>query len=124
MNMGDRIKQIRQHYELNQTEFGAKIGMKQAAIGLWENGQRSVSDSSIMLICSKFGVNEKWLVDGDGEMFPTAGSDIEFEDIWTNIRVANTENADFIKRIVRAYWSLSADKQAVIMELIDKISEK
>jgi len=57
-------------------------------------------------------------------MFPTAGSDIEFEDIWTNIRVANTENADFIKRIVRAYWSLSADKQAVIMELIDKISEK
>lgn len=68
MIMGDRIRLIRKHFGLNQTDFGGKIGYKQTAIGLWENNQRSVPDSAIMLICSEFKINEKWLRDGVGEM--------------------------------------------------------
>lgn len=124
MTIGERIKILRKDREMNQSEFGERIGVKYSTIGLWENGQRSVSDSAIMLICTKFGVNENWLRTGKGKMIPPVGGDIAFEKIWAQIAHSNTENADFIKRIMRAFWSLSDEKQAAVKELIEKIAEK
>lgn len=69
MSIGDRIREIRKERSLTQTDFGEKIGFKQTAIGQFENGTRTVSDRTIILICNAYGVSEEWLRDGIGEMF-------------------------------------------------------
>jgi len=69
MTIGERIREIRKVLDINQTAFGSRIGLKQAAIGLYENEQRTVSDRCISDICREFNVNEKWLRNETGEMF-------------------------------------------------------
>lgn len=67
--MQDRIRKIRKHFNLTQTEFGEKIGVKGNTITGYENGLRAPSTAVITAICREFSVNEKWLRTGDGEMF-------------------------------------------------------
>ncbi len=93
MSIGERIKFLRNKLELNQTDFAEKIGFKQTAIGLWENGQRSVSDSAIILICEKYGVSEEWLRNGTGEMFAESDESILSE-------LSKEYNLDGMQRLV------------------------
>ena len=64
-----RIKQLRKKKKLNQTEFGAVIGLKNSAISKMEQEGSVVVDQNVQLICEKFQVRRDWLVDGTGEMF-------------------------------------------------------
>ena len=49
--------------------FGARVGVKKAAMSNIENGSRGVTDQMRRSICREFGVNEEWLLTGEGEMF-------------------------------------------------------
>ena len=64
--MKDRIRQIRKDMNMNQTEFGAEIGVTFAALSKYESG-KVIPDKSIrLLICEKFNVNPVWLETGEG----------------------------------------------------------
>lgn len=64
--MKDRIRLVRKHMNMTQTEFGDAIGVTLAALSKYEIG-KVVPDKSIrMLICEKFNVNETWLETGEG----------------------------------------------------------
>lgn len=67
--MNERIKLLRKALELNQTDFGARIGVKQGTVAAYESGARVPLDSVIVSICREFGVSESWLRSGEGEMF-------------------------------------------------------
>lgn len=67
--MKDRIRAIRKHFGMNQTEFGAEIGMKQSTVTNYELGLRVPLDVVIQTICNRFNVDEHWLRTGEGEMF-------------------------------------------------------
>jgi transcriptional regulator with XRE-family HTH domain len=66
--MQNRIKGLRKSLGLNQTEFGAKIGVATSAISGYELGTISPSNAIIKSICREYGVNETWLRTGAGEM--------------------------------------------------------
>ena len=67
--MKNRIKQIRKHYNLNQEDFGKRIGAKQSTVTAYECGNRVPMDVTITSICREFNVNEVWLRTGEGEPF-------------------------------------------------------
>lgn len=67
--MNERIRELRKALKLNQTDFGEKIGVKQATIAGYENGSRQPIDAVITAICREFNVDETWLRTGEGEMF-------------------------------------------------------
>ena len=67
--MKDRIRAIRKHFGLNQTEFGAEINMKRGTVAGYETGSRVPLDVVIQTICTRFNVDEHWLRTGEGEMF-------------------------------------------------------
>ena len=68
--IGEQINALRKFFGLNQTEFGAKIGLKGSSVSNYEVGRVSVPDSVVLSICREFGCDEKWLRTGEGEMFP------------------------------------------------------
>lgn len=67
--MKERIREVRKIKGLNQTEFGAKIGLSQKAIANIETGAVSLTGRNFDLICKTFGVNPEWLRCGVGEVF-------------------------------------------------------
>ena len=67
--MNERIKQLRKHLGLNQTEFGARIGVKQTTIAGYERGASTPLDAVVSALCREFNVSERWLREGEGEMF-------------------------------------------------------
>lgn len=74
MTENERIKQVRKSMNLTLETFGQRVGVTKAAISRVENGFRSVTDQMRRSICREFGVNEDWLLTGEGEMFVHAPS--------------------------------------------------
>ena len=68
--MHERIKYLRKTLDLTQQEFSDRIGVKRGAVANYEVGRNDPTDSVVALICREFGVSEKWLRTGTGEMFP------------------------------------------------------
>jgi transcriptional regulator with XRE-family HTH domain len=66
IEIGERIKRLRQHQELTQEEFGKKIGSARNTIANYEMGNRTPSNAVFTSICREFGVNEVWLRTGEG----------------------------------------------------------
>lgn len=64
-----RIKYLRKTLNLNQTEFGNKIGLAHSSLSDIENNNCLVTKRNIISICKVFNVNEEWLVNGTGNMF-------------------------------------------------------
>lgn len=69
ISINGRIKLLRKDLELNQKEFGDKIGLKQGAISKMEQGGNAVIDQNIRLICDTFHASEEWLRTGKGDMY-------------------------------------------------------
>ncbi|GHV41858.1 hypothetical protein AGMMS49546_18730 [Spirochaetia bacterium] len=54
---------------MNQAEFAKAIFISNGYIAELECGHRKVNDRIVHIISMTFGVNEKWLKEGEGEMF-------------------------------------------------------
>ena len=69
MTIGKRIKYLRQTLNMSQVEFAKAIYISNGYIAELECEHRRVNDRIIHLISLSFGVNEKWLKSGEGDMF-------------------------------------------------------
>ena len=67
--MNERIIELRKFLNLSQTDFGKQIGISKSSVSDIEIGRISISERTIISICSKFNVNEEWLKTGNGNMF-------------------------------------------------------
>lgn len=63
--MKDRIKRIRTDAGMTQEEFGKAIGATRGMVTTYEKGTVP-TQSTRLLICSRFNVNESWLETGEG----------------------------------------------------------
>lgn len=76
--MKNRIRELRKALDLTQKAFAERIGMKSNTIATYEMGRATPSDPTVNNICKEFGVNERWLKSGVGEMFaPNASNALE-----------------------------------------------
>ena len=98
--MNNRIREVREHFKLTQTEFGERLGVSRDVIGNIEYNRLKnpkQKEPIIKLICSTFGVNEIWLRSGEGEMFQAMNEDEELAAYLGD--VMNDETASFRRRL-------------------------
>lgn len=76
IEIGLRLKKIRNELSLNQSDFASRIGIGQAGLSALEKGIRTLTDRNYKLICSEFNINEEWLRSGMGEMFEQNDNEI------------------------------------------------
>jgi len=118
LTIGERMKAVRKSLGLNQTEFGEKIGFKQALIGQMENGSRNVLDRTILLLCEKYCVNEKWLRTGEGCMFSETDSTILSQ-------LSDEYGLDsFEKIMIEGFLKLKPDERNVIKSYVRNLMDK
>lgn len=56
-SFADILKELLIELELNQSQFAAKIGLKQSQISWWLKGESKPGYDSLKAICSAFGVS-------------------------------------------------------------------
>jgi len=98
----NRIKELRKELNLNQTDFGDKIGVKQGSVAGYESGARTPIDAVITSICREFGVNELWLRQGVGEMFQAKSREEEMEALFTQLWREDPTSESFKSRFIAA----------------------
>ena len=69
MTISKRIRHLRQTLNMSQVEFAKSIYISNGYIAELECEHRRVNDRIIHLISLTFGVSEKWLKNGEGDMF-------------------------------------------------------
>lgn len=74
-NLRERIKELRERLGLTQQKFSDRIGLKRQTIAAYEMGKIEPSDSTLLLLCKEFNVNEEWLRTGKGEIFLPESND-------------------------------------------------
>ena len=116
--MHDRIKLLRKHLGLNQTDFGAKIGVKQGSVAGYETGARIPLDAVIASICREFRVNEEWLRTGAGEMFIQVTRSQQIADFMADVLSEAPDGPRNV--VVSALSQLDADDWQAIAEILRK----
>ena len=109
-NLGDRIRALRKYLKLSQIEFANKIGSSQSAVTAWESGSRVPVSSAIGMICRVFGVSEKWLETGEGEMF------IQPDEFSLDEFLKERDASQLEIAIVRAYFELDPDLRRLVLK--------
>lgn len=118
--MHNRIKELRKHLGLNQTEFGAKIGVKQTTIAGYENG-RAPLDTVISSICREFNVNENWLRTGEGAMLRERSRNDELAAFFGDLLKSEP---DFRHRLISVLSRLSVDEWELLEKKARELAEE
>ena len=116
--MNERIKLLRKALELNQTDFGARIGVKQGTVAAYESGARVPLDSVIVSICREFGVSESWLRSGDGEMFLQLSREEEITKFCMSI--IRDPDSEFQRQFVSVLARLEPPQWQLLTDMADK----
>ena len=117
--MNERIKLLRKALELNQTDFGARIGVKQGTVAAYESGARVPLDSVIVSICREFGVSESWLRSGEGEMFLQLSREEEITKFCMSI--IRDPCSEFQRQFVSVLARLEPAQWQLLSDMADKL---
>lgn len=114
MTIGERIKALRKGKKLTQAAFGKRIGLKATAIGMYEKGERQVSNQSITLISQAFGVREEWLRTGEEpQELPRSSTFLSNPNLGKNDRI-----------IIQMYLELSEEKRQILKDYIASVAKE
>ncbi len=115
MELRERIKYLRKTLLLlTQNEFARKIGLKGSIIGLWESGNRAITERNIILICEKFNVCREWLETGKEPIYEDLNSNII--EACKSLNLDNTE-----KQFLTAYLRVPAETRQQFKDGLKKI---
>lgn len=116
--MKDRILYLRKTaLKLSRAKFGEPVGMSDSEIKNLENGITQLKDSKISLICRTYGVNEKWLRTGEGEIFPPKSRGDEISEI---VKAASENDPETAEKFFTSLLSDMSDAEIVLMYEIFK----
>lgn len=118
MSIHERIKMIRERFDLTQEEFGERISLSRPQITLMEAGKRQLSERTANDICRVFGVNQEWLIHGEGEMFKEREAYIQY--LVYHVLNADEKERDFLM----TYFRLPEKKRALFADFFDKLLAK
>lgn len=117
----ERIKDLRNSLKLTQQKFADRLGLKRQTIAAYEIGNIVPSDSTLLLICKEFNVNEEWLRYGTGEMFRIIPEEDETAAIVSNLLEEDNAFYDIIKGVMKTFDELDPDAQDTLISFSEKL---
>lgn len=119
--MSDRIKLVRKTFNLTQSEFGERIGVKGNTVTGYETGIRTPSDAILISICREFNVNETWLRTGKGDMFVQRSRDEELAAFFGDVL---SGEPGFKQRFLAVLSRLDEAEWKLLEQMADKLTEE
>lgn len=122
METYERIRELRKSLHLTQTEFGERLGVSLSVINNIEYNRLSRPDqklSLIKLMCKEFGVNEEWLLTGEGDPFPKKSRHDEIADFVNGLAI---DDNSFKSRFIAAMSKLNESEWLAIERVVKQIA--
>lgn len=113
MNIGDRLKVIREHLKLSQNQFVEVFNIKQATLSKYERNDLSIPDELKMKLMTEYNINLNWLLTGQGSMF------LDKEVTPTVNTEALLLKSEYEKRLLELEQKLETEKK-IVADLKDK----
>lgn len=120
MTHGERVRDLRKHFGLTLEQFGKNLGVGKTAISKIEKNERGLTEQMVVAICREYGVSEKWLRDGEGEMFVP---------VTRNEKIARfagelmkDETPDFRRQLVEILADLNDEQWDALADFAEKLA--
>lgn len=123
--MNKRIREVREHFNLTQTQFGEALGASRDEISNIEYGRLKNPERKepiIQLICTKFGVSEAWLRNGTGEMFEPKDRAQELDDFVNEVLHDRPES--FRAALVSTLMHFKPEEWFILENIYQKIKDE
>lgn len=113
--MKERIRELRRYLNMTMEEFGARIGLTKSAVSLIEGGRNGARDQTLLAICREFGVNERWLRTGEGEMFEQTRASV-LDRLSTEYDLSREQRS-----VIEAFLDLDPQERDVILKYVHNV---
>ena len=111
-NIISRIKKIRKHFKLSQSEFAESLGHGRGVIENIELGRVSPKPILLQQICKVYNVDPYWLETGEGPMFLERD---EYDELLEFAMEINTNrDLEWVKELVLSVKRLSPEQRAEV----------
>lgn len=128
-DINKRLRELREKTGRTQEEWAKIMGLSRSGVTSIESGQRNVTDKHIKLLTvepidGKY-INEKWLREGEGEMFLPVLEEDEMALYVSELLEDEGDNPLYtiIKEVMHTYSELSPKSQEVIRDAAAKLLE-
>ena len=117
-SIGNRIREVRNNFNLSQSDFGKKIGVSRDVINNLELARlKKDPEALIRLICKTYDVNYGWLINGTGQMHPPK---VE-EDLTIQIAKLLEGENETAKKVFQAFASFDEEDWKTVKKFIDNL---
>ena len=99
MSIESRIRDVRKHFNLTQSEFADQLGVTRNVISMYELSHVAPPPIFLDHLCMKYGVDQTWLETGEGEMFHAPSVD---EELAAFVSEVIFDDNDFKRRVFYA----------------------
>jgi len=113
-SIGSRIKMIRKHYGLTQTELGELLGIQYSGVSKFERDVVIPTEAALKLICSTYHINYMWLTEGRGDMMQEETADDMID------RMMAGESL-LARQIMKAFARLPREEWERLRDIIDAV---
>ena len=117
---GERLKHLRKELGLAQDAFAESIGMTKSGISGIERGANNLRGQVVNAICREYGVSEKWLCDGEGEMFVPVTRNEKISRFAGELM--KEETPEFRRQIVEILADLNDEQWDALADFAEKLA--
>jgi transcriptional regulator with XRE-family HTH domain len=116
-----RIREVRETLRLSQVQFARVISLSPGYLAGVELGDRKANDRFVKLVCASFNTSERWLREGEGEMF-LKNTDEEFTRLAALYSELTPQYKKYILRQIELLLDIQDENK--LSEKIDKINKE
>jgi len=106
IEIGKRLRKLREQLGWSQATLAKKIGFSQKAISHWEKGERDIPTKALIEL-KKLGVNIDWLLTGEGEPLKVSPETQELVNMLLKLEKEAPDKFQEIKKIFKSIVSLT-----------------
>ena len=119
MEIYERIRELRKkHLKMSMEVFGKRLGVSRDTINNIELNRLARPEQKMSLyklICSEFGINENWLLNGTGDMY--ADDKTEYDTLIDRVMTGQNE---FAKNIFKTFALFDEKDWEALQSMIEK----
>lgn len=114
--VNDRIREFRLSIGLSQLAFGKRIHIGQTSVSWCEKPGSNVPASTIHAIALEYGVNEQWLLTGEGPQRSESGVSAELYELCNQLLAGEADS--FRSALADAIAQLSDEKCEMLADFV------
>lgn len=110
--IASRIRELRETLELSMPAFGKKLGCSRDVIANIEYGRSEPKEVFLNHVCDIYGVNRRWLLDGQGPMLDEKAGDEKVHEVAQIFRSLSPDLRELALSQMKSLQKLMIKKEA------------